>query len=50
MESFLTLNIPETNIIGFGSDNCNVMMGSANSVDRKGVIEKRFINNLLGPD
>lgn len=32
MESFLTYNISETNMIGFGSDGYNVMMGSVNSV------------------
>lgn len=32
LESFSSLNIPDTNIIGFGSDGCNVMMGASNSV------------------
>jgi len=32
MESFSKFNIPEANIIGFGSDGCNVMMGASNSV------------------
>lgn len=32
MKTFLNRNIPASNIIGFGSDGCNVMMGKNNSV------------------
>jgi len=32
MNSFNKHNIPKSNIIGFGSDGCNVMMGHKNSV------------------
>lgn len=35
MESFSMFNIPESNIIGFGSDGCNVMLGASNSVSSR---------------
>lgn len=32
METFTNYNIPLSNVIGFGSDGCHVMMGGNNSV------------------
>lgn len=32
MDTFNTYNIPLSNVIGFGSDGCHVMMGGNNSI------------------
>lgn len=35
MNSLMSYDIPKSNIIGFGSDGCNVMMGENNSVSSR---------------
>lgn len=40
IDSFKNLSVSEDNIIGFGSDGCNIMMGPTNSVSSR--FKQRF--------